>query len=210
MAEAPLAPEGLIACTECDALYRDVEPEFGQRVVCARCGAVLLTPRRKAGMRILMLSATMLILIAGAAFFPFLRIDAGGLSNSASLLDAAFVFSGPRLALLAIAVLGVILVAPIARMLLLLYVLGPIVFDRPPAAGAAAAYRLSERLRPWAMAEIFALGCAVSLVKIGALADIRFGPGFWMFVVLVLAVLAQDLLICRLSIWRSLDPQTRS
>lgn len=195
----------LIACTECDALYRVTNPQPGEQAVCARCHHVLIRPRRRAGMRIIMFSLTTLILVGGAVFFPFLRIDVQGLSHTASILDTAFAFSGSRLAILAIATAALILVIPATRMLLLLYVLVPVVFDREPYPHAKHAFRLSEQLKPWSMAEIFALGCAVSLVKVGDLAHISFGPAFWMFTVVVIVVVIQESFICSWSVWQSLE-----
>jgi paraquat-inducible protein A len=55
------------------------------------------------------------------------------------------------------------------------------------------------------MAEVFAIGCAVALVKLGDLAQIHFGPAFWMFTALVIIVVATDMLLCRYSIWKSLE-----
>ncbi|OWU68032.1 paraquat-inducible protein A [Roseovarius sp. 22II1-1F6A] len=200
--------EDLMACTECDALYRNGTPANGQRAVCARCGHVLAAPRRKAGMQIIMLAVTVLVLAIGAAFFPFLRIEAAGLGNSVSLIDAILVFTGGRLAILAVAMAAFVLVIPAARMLLLIYVIGPLVFDRPPARQARRAYRLAEKLRPWSMAEIFAIGCAVSLVKVADLARVEFGPAFWMFAALVVIALIQERFICSWSVWHSLNTST--
>ena len=70
--------------------------------------------------------------------------------------------------------------------------------------GAAKAFRMSEALRPWSMAEIFAIGCAVALIKITDLADVEFGPAFWMFSALALLVVLQDQVLCRWSVWTSL------
>ncbi|MCG6904934.1 MAG: paraquat-inducible protein A [Rhodobacter sp.] len=205
---SPTDTADLIACTECDALYRAVQPLPGEQAVCARCHHVLIRPRRFAGMRIIMLAATMLILITGAMFFPFLRIEVQGLSNSASILDAALAFAGGRLAVLAFVTAALILLIPALRMVLLLYVLVPVVFDRVPARHAREAFRLTEMLKPWSMAEIFALGCAVSLVKVGDLAQIEFGPAFWMFSGLVIVVVIQETFMCSWSIWKSLDSQS--
>ena len=85
----------------------------------------------------------------------------------------------------------------------------PIVLDRRPARGATQAFRLFEAMRPWSMAEIFAIGCAVALVKITDLADVGFGPAFWMFCALVFLVVVQDNFLCRWSVWNSLEkPKT--
>ena len=197
--------DALIACTECDTLYRAVQPQPGELAVCARCHHVLIRPRRFAGMRIVMMAATTLILIAGAMFFPFLRIEVKGLAHSASILDTAFAFGGGMLAALAIATAALILAIPALRMVLLLYVLVPVVFDRAPTRHAREAFRWSETLKPWSMAEIFALGCAVALVKVGDLAHIEFGPAFWMLCGLVIVVVIQESFVCSWSIWNSLD-----
>lgn len=200
----------LIACTVCDALYHAATPEPGEQAVCARCHHVLIRPRRRAGMQVIAFAVTTLILVVGALFFPFLRIDVQGLKNTASILDTAFAFSGGAYAMLAIATAALILVIPATRMLLLLYVLVPVVFDREPFAKAKPAFRLSEALKPWSMAEIFALGCAVALVKVGDLAQISFGPAFWMFAGLVIVVLVQDSFMCSWSVWKSLETQKQS
>ena len=86
----------------------------------------------------------------------------------------------------------------------------PIVLDLTPARYAMQAFRASEALRPWSMAEIFALGCAVALIKIADLATVGFGPAFWMFGGLVVLVVAQENFICRWSVWNSLEHPKKS
>ena len=100
---------------------------------------------------------------------------------------------------------ALILFIPLARTLLVLYVITPLVFDRPPAANAMVAFRWSENLRPWSMAEIFAIGCAVALIKISDLAHVSLGPAFWMFAVLVVLVVVQDTFMCRWSVWNAIE-----
>lgn len=202
--------EDLIVCPKCDAVYVAQKPSFGERAVCARCHSVLITPRKRAGMQIIALAITILILVVAAGVFPFLSIEAGGARNSVSVIDAALAFSGGWLYFVALATATLILVIPLMRVLLVLYVLVPIVFDKDPAQHAVQAYRLSEALRPWSMAEIFALGCAVALIKVVDLADVTFGPGFWMFACLVVLVVVQDNFMCRWSVWNSLKPQKTS
>ncbi len=196
----------MIACPRCDALYSVArEPGPGQRAVCARCHAVLIAPRRGAGARLIAVSLTVVILVVAATLFPFLTIRAGGAWNSSSILDAALAFSGGPFALLALACAALIVFIPVLRALLMIYVLTPVVLDRPPAKGARRAFRLSEDLRPWSMAEVFAIGCAVALVKVADLADVVFGPAFWMFAFLVILVVVQDTFMCRYSVWKALE-----
>jgi paraquat-inducible protein A len=195
----------LIVCTQCDAAYTLDRPKAGERAVCARCGTVLITPRRKAGLQIIAVTLASAIMIVAATVFPFLSISAGGLNNAASLLDAALAFTGGPLLVVSLGTLALIILVPLTRMILILYVLVPIVLDRPPARGAAQAFRASEALQPWSMAEIFVLGCAVALIKVQDLATVAFGPAFWMFVVLVVLVVVQDRFLCRWSVWQSLE-----
>lgn len=201
------AHAGLIACPQCDALYRVRSLDHGARAKCVRCHTVLIAPRRKAGMIIIMLALAIMILVFGALWFPFLEISRSGFHNAATLVDAALAFSGGPLIVLSLAVLALIVLIPLTRVLLILYVLVPVVFDRPPRPHARAAFRLSEALRPWSMAEIFAIGCAVSLVKVADLARIEFGPAFWMFAAVVVIIIIQDSFLCRWSVWASLDDE---
>lgn len=195
----------LIICPVCDATYALDRPLHGERAVCARCHKVLIAPRRKAGMQIIAVSIAVVILIVAASLFPFLSISAAGRSNEVSVIDAALSFTEGPMLLLALLTAGFIVFVPMLRMLLTLYVLVPIVRDRPPARHAISAFRLSEALRPWSMAEIFALGCAVALVKVADLATLNFGPAFWLFGILVVLLMAQDSFLCKWSVWDSLE-----
>ena len=49
------------------------------------------------------------------------------------------------------------------------------------------------------------LGCAVALIKVADLADVSFGPAFWMFGALVVLMMVQDNFMCRYSVWKSLE-----
>lgn len=210
MNQTPAIPlEQLIVCPQCDAAYALRRPAVGERAKCQRCGTVLITPRRKAGLQIIAVSLAVVILIIAATVFPFLAINVGGATNSMSILDAALAFSDGPLIALSLLTAVLIIFVPLLRVMLAIYVLLPIVLDRPPARGATQAFRLSEALRPWSMAEIFVIGCAVALIKVSDLADVTFGPAFWMFAILVVLVVAQDNFLCRWSVWNSLDePRT--
>lgn len=199
---APL--DDLIACPHCDALYHAQQPQPGERAVCHRCHTVLIAPRRGAGLKIIALALASVVLVIGALTMPFIGLRRLGLSSEATVLDAALAFNGPLL-VLSLAVFALIIFLPLLRLLLTLYVLTPVVFDRAPWPGAKRAFRWSEQLRPWSMAEIFVIGCAVALVKLADLARVELGPAFWMFVILVVLIVVQDTFMCRWSVWKSLD-----
>ena len=198
----------LIVCPNCDAVYSTQQPDFGERAVCQRCHTVLIAPRRRAGAQIIAVALAVFILVLAASVFPFLTIEAGGAQNAVSVLDAALVFGGGPLVLVSLGTIAMIIFIPLLRVMLVIYVLLPVVADRPPAKHAAWAFSLSEALRPWSMAEIFAIGCAVALIKVADLAQIAFGPAFWMFCILTVLVVVQDSFLCRWSVWNSLEKRT--
>ncbi|MBT0959448.1 paraquat-inducible protein A [Alphaproteobacteria bacterium KMM 3653] len=202
--QTEINPDEIIVCPTCDAAYHLQRPSFDERAVCERCHTALITPRRKAGMQIIALALSVLILVVAAVCFPFLSIRAAGATNSISVLETALAFRGEAYGPLAWVVLGFIVVIPFVRAVLSIYVLVPLVFERPVYRGAKEAFKWLDRLHPWSMAEIFVLGCAVALVKVADLAEIRFGAAFWMFCGLVVVVLVQDSFLCRWSVWNSL------
>ena len=150
-------------------------------------------------------AAASLILLVGTLFFPFLEISTAGLKNATSVLDVVLAFTSEELALLVLFTAGCILAIPALRMALLLYVLVPLVFDHAPRPQAKRAFLLAEQLKPWSMAEIFAIGCAVALIKVKDLAHVEFGPAFWMFAVLVLLVAQVQRNLCSRSVWDALE-----
>lgn len=197
----PDALDALIACPQCDALYK---VDTKTRLVCERCHTVLVDPARRAGLKVLFLALMSVALVYGTVTQPFLSIKRFWITSEATLLETALAFDGPLLAL-SIAVLALILVLPATRLGLSLYVLGPLVLGKQPLPGARRAYRWSETLRPWSMAEIFTLGCGVALIKIVDMAEVTFGPAFWMFAALVVLLWVQDTLTCRYSVWKALE-----
>ena len=196
---------GLVACPRCDALHIERELESGETARCVRCNKVLAAPRAGAFTRIIALSFTTFVLMVGAVFFPFLEISRMGFGNETSLFGVVMAFSKGALVPLTVALMGSIVGLPVLRAMLLVYTLLPLSRDRPPYAHAVRAFRLSEALRPWSMAEIFVIGTAVALVKIAGLANISFGPAFWAFCALILVTAASDAFTSAATIWDAIE-----
>ncbi len=164
-----------------------------------------MTSQPAAMARILSLALTAFIMMIAAVSFPFLTLDAGGLHNATSVIDAVLAFNDGLAIPLAIAVAFFIMVIPLIRLAALIYALGPLVRDAPARPGARRAFGLAERLRPWSMAEIFIVGVTVALIKVAGLAAVTIGPAFWAFAGVVIITVLKDQLICRYSIWEALD-----
>lgn len=196
---------GLMACPRCDALHVEDELAEGETARCIRCGKVLGRPRAGAFTQIVALSVTSLVLMIAAIFFPFLEISRMGFGNATSLFGVALAFSQGWLMPLTVAMLGFVVGLPALRALLLVYVLWPMRGEGPPARHAGEAFRLSELLRPWSMAEIFVIGTSVALVKVAGLATVSLGPAFWAFCGLIVVGAASNVFTCSATIWDTLE-----
>ncbi|AKO95627.1 MULTISPECIES: paraquat-inducible protein A [Marinovum] len=199
------AGNALYACPVCDTLYNEPEVPENSIALCHRCGHVIAAPRSDAFARVLALAMTSAVLMTAAIFFPFIDLQAGGIHNRTSILDAIQVFSSGLMVPLAVVVALLIVLIPFLRLLAIIYTLLPLMRDRKPYAHAKAAFRLAERLRPWSMAEIFIVGVAVALVKVGGLATLNLGPAFWAMSGFVVVTVLQDTSMCRHTIWNSLE-----
>lgn len=195
----------LIGCPKCDRVYRARLPGPGQRANCGRCGTELISHRNLVGSRILALSIAVFVLVVSATFAPFLSIESAGLSNKVSLLNVATSFRSGALVLVSVTTVLVILAVPALRVALLIYVIAPLEFGLPPTRYARTAFRLADKLKPWAMAEVFSIGCAVALVKVSDIAHLEFGAAFWMFVVVSTLVVLSDRYMCKWTIWQAIE-----
>ena len=200
----------MIACPKCDALHRVPQVDIGAQAKCVRCDTVLVAPREGAMTRIVMLSLTALILMIAAVFFPFLELSVQGLGRKSSVFDAVLAFSDGLMLPLSFAVAALIVVLPITRFLALIYVFAPMALGWAPARHARAVFKLSETIRPWAMAEVFIIGVAVALVKVAGLAQVTLGPAFWAFVGLVIITVLKDNFMCRVTVWQTLNARSPS
>ncbi|WP_323763735.1 paraquat-inducible protein A [Marinovum sp.] len=199
----------LYACPICDTLYTEPEVPDASVALCRRCGHVIAAPRSDSFARVLALAMTSAILMTAAIFFPFIDLQAGGIHNRTSILDAIQVFSSGLMVPLAVVVALLIVLIPTLRLLAIIYTLLPLMRGHRPFAHAKAAFRLAERLRPWSMAEIFIVGVAVALVKVGGLATLNLGPAFWAMSGFVVVTVLQDTSMCRDTIWNALEARGR-
>lgn len=201
------APD-LVCCPVCDALHRldDVAPD--SRARCVRCNTILGVGQPEAILRVVVLAATSLVLMTIVVFYPFLQLQQGVFLSKASVFDTVMSFSEGIMAPLSIAVAFFVIILPVARLFLLIWALGPLSLERAPFKGAHWALRWSDRLRPWAMAEIFMVGVAVALVKLADLATLSMGPAFFSFMAIVILTALGDTQLTRHTIWTALDKAT--
>ena len=179
----------LMACHDCDLLYRMPAVADGMTAACGRCGAVLARPKRNGLERSLALAVAGLVLFVLANSFPFLGFKVQGQVRETLLLTGIWELYLQGLPHLALLVLVTTVLAPLVQLLALVYVLLPLKYDRP-APGMFHVFRWLRSIAPWSMTEVFMLGILVSVVKLAKMAQIILGTAAFCFMALIFVLAA--------------------
>lgn len=191
-------------CHFCDTLHEaDPIPE-GSRANCVCCGATLFQNRPASLVRVTAFSLTALLLMIVVHTAPFVDMDAGSMRTVLTLPGAAMALIDEGTPLVGIGVALFTIVTPLVLAGGLVYVCGPLMFGRA-APGAMFVTRWMSRSEPWNMIEVFLLGVLVSLLKLGKLAELHFGVGFWAFAALMVCMAAAVAAIDKRELWDRLE-----
>ncbi len=166
-----MEPANLIACHECDALFR--KPRISARSVarCPRCGATLYrsASARLDGICAMTLAALITFLIAQG--FPIVELEANGLTSQTTLFGAIVALWNEDMQIVATMVFVSTTLFPLVELISLLYVLVPVRAGFVPP-GFNLVLRAIQFVRPWGMIEVFMLGVLVTIVKMVSLARV--------------------------------------
>ncbi len=176
----------------------------GTAARCVRCGAVLYQNRPASLARATAFSFTALVLMAVVHTFPFLTMDAGGMRTTLNPIGAARALIDQGSPIVGWSVALFTVVTPLVLSSGLIYVCAPLLLGRS-APGATHVARWMSRTEPWNMIEVFLLGVLVSLMKLGKMADLEFGVGFWAFAILMFCMAAAAAGIDRDELWDRLE-----
>lgn len=183
--------DNLIACHECDTLFR--KPTLVGRTVarCPRCGATLYrgVSRKLDAITAMTLGALITFLIAQS--FPILELETSGITSQTTLFGALIALWGEDMQIVAVMVFCSTFLFPLTELVALLYVLIPLRAGVvPPAFNRV--LRAIQFVRPWGMIEVFMLGVLITIVKMVSLARVipeaalfAFGALTLMFAVVV-------------------------
>ena len=210
-----VALDDLVACPGCDLLHRRAKLEPGEQARCLRCRSVLLTCKPRTVERTLALSLGGIVFLLMSLTLPFLALSRSGIESRISVLDAVRSLWASDLRWLGVLTLALIVLLPLARLVLLAWVMigvrGQIARrpgTRPPPRHRALqrrAFRWAIRIEPWAMADVFMIGVAISLVKLGSVARLEVGLAFWALCALIVTTVFVERVLCKDTVWRHLD-----
>ena len=193
----------IIACQDCDALYRARRLERGEVARCRRCGALLYRARPEGLAHAVALTLTAAICFVIANAFPLLGFKLEGRVQENILLTGVLELWHADMWSLAVLVFLASIGAPALRIAGLLYVLVPLHLGRS-VPGLRSTLRYLQYLRPWAMVEVYMLGLLVAIVKLSQLATIVPGTALYAFVALMLALAAADAALEPRQLWQRL------
>jgi len=172
----------LIACHECDLLFRKPRRLGAPVARCQRCGAGFKGLHRS-GLSLeaicaVTLAASITFVIAQA--FPVLRLETNGIGSQTTLFGAVQSLWGEHMRAVASMVFCSSMLFPLTELLAFLYVLVPVLVGKRPV-GFNRVVRLIQFVRPWGMVEVFMLGVLITIVKMVSIAQVIPGPGLFAF-----------------------------
>jgi paraquat-inducible protein A len=205
VSERSIDIDRLIACPGCDLLHDLQHLETGEFARCKRCNQVIQTCKPLSIDRTLAAVLAGIVLLLISLFLPFLSLSRSGIESTISVIDAVKSLWMSQMRWLGLLTFGFIVLLPLARLVLLGYVLWRIRFDRKVRRSMRVAFRWAHQLEPWAMADIFMVGVVVSLVKVSSLATLEAGLAFWSLLALVAVSVLINLTLCKDTVWVKLS-----
>jgi paraquat-inducible protein A len=154
--------------------------------------------------RPLALTAAALLLFIPANFLPILELNILGQSSGATMVGAVNILFTGGLPLVGLMVLFCSILAPLATMGLLFWVLVSIGANRG-STYLPGLFRLYVHLDSWAMLEVYMIGLLVSIIKLLDMAKVEVGIGLVCFVGLLLTSLAAKATLDRTVVWEGIE-----
>jgi paraquat-inducible protein A len=189
-----LPSDGRFICRLCGYEHQPVRLARGERAVCARCGATLAKGVRDGADVPLAFAITGLIFALPAAVLPVLTASKFGNEHSALILSGVAALSHGGLQPIAMLVLICGILGPVVLLAILIALLLTTRLGAAPP--PAALFLFAQQLSRWAMPEVHVLAVLVAFAKLGDLVTISIGPGLWFYGGMVLSIVIA---------WRSFD-----
>lgn len=189
-----------IACHECDLIQRVEAVPIGRAARCRRCGCVLIRRKPDSLQRPLAFTLAALFFFIMANINPIMVLNIEGQVQAATLIAGTRTLYQEGMWLLALVVLVTSIVAPMAQISGMLYVLLPLSFNLRPPIGVKV-FRWIRQVQPWGMMEVFLLGILISVVKLAKMAEIIPGMALYSIGALIFVLAASTASLDPHQIW---------
>lgn len=197
-----------VACPDCGSLQevRELPPRATAR--CFRCARELERTSGRSIATALACSAGAFILLFPACSLPLMQISVLGITRSSRIMSGVIQLWDHQWVIVSALVCAFAIVLPPLRFGLLTLTLGCVVSGRRPR-WLGPAFRWSQWLDPWAMADVFLIGGAIGYSRVEALLPVTLGMGgVCLIFAAVLCMLARGSLESRV-VWDAIAPQSR-
>ena len=191
-------------CPDCGLLQTIPRLGANAEAHCARCNATLRRIRPAWSTRVLALTLCSLVLYLVAVLAPFLTVDIVGKQRATTMLSLPVAFTEQGAWELGLIVTVTAIVAPLAKILVLLYVLVGLRTANPPR-NLPFIFKWYHRIGPWAMVEVFLLGVFVAFTRLGAIATVSTGVALYAVSALMLTMVAADYLLDTDGVWDEME-----
>lgn len=176
----------LLACHDCDHLYRHEPIPAGARADCRYCGALLYRNIPDSLNRTIALYCTALLLFVIANCFPFLSLKLGGRVVENILLSGGWAMYQLGMGDLGLLIFLTSIAFPFLVITGMLYLLLPVRMGFVPR-GIGPIYRLVHAVSPWSLVGVFMLGVLIAIVKLQDLATVLTGTSLYAVAALMVA-----------------------
>ncbi len=203
VADRPMTEPQLRECPGCGLFQTVPALATGTSAQCARCPTILRRTSVHQIQHIIALTLAAFVLLAVMCSTTLMTVETSGIRRAADL------FSGPEelvrqnMGELAAVIIFVTVLAPLLRLVGILYVLIRL-HERTPPRHLRTIFAWTERLRPWSMLEVFVFGVFVAYVKLGDLVTIGLATGVYALLALTFVLIWMDSALDREAVWERL------
>lgn len=181
----------LIACEACGLVQRLDNLPPRHRACCARCDAILAKHHVNSRARTLALTLSALFLYAPANIYPIMTMEYMGRHTENTVWGGVKALYQDRMWYVAIIVFAASMVIPLLKLLALFFLVASRSMRWRKM--RARIFKITCRIGPWAMLDVFLLSVLVALIRFGRFATVIPGPGIIAFTsVVVLTILAAE------------------
>jgi paraquat-inducible protein A len=198
---APQSPEEIV-CHDCTLVQRLPELDTRAIATCARCGSLLHAAGHPDSTPLALATAALCCALL-ANIYPIIQLQLGGRSRENFLATGPQALFRDDFRSLGVLVAAFSILVPVLWLVAVVWVLFHIRRSRrSPELGPL--FRIAERLRPWAMTEVYVIGAYVAYTRLDALGRVRVEIGGLAVAALAFFTFLVDQTLDRRHVWDSI------
>ncbi len=195
-----------IACPDCGTLQDLPRLTRGAAAICPVCDHKLERTNGRSITAALACSLATFVLLFPANLLPFLSVSLLGVTRTTRLGSGVIALWDGQWIVLAVLVGAFAVVLPFLRFGLLTAVLLCVAGgSRPPWLGRA--FRWTRHLDPWAMPDVFLIGCFIGYSRVDADLPVKIGAGGFCFLAAAFLTMVSRAALDRRTVWRAIAPE---